>query len=102
MEEKQKTIIADWVTKPQTHRNMQTQEIIEDYRQNLTKGNQSQLVKEASRIALCVEKTAPVYAALAFGKICFAKKKQNCSAKDGKRRLGVFTKKLSMHAGLKK
>lgn len=56
LEEKQKTTTADWVTKPQTHRNMQTQEIIEDYRQNLTKGNQSQLVKEASRIALCMEK----------------------------------------------
>lgn len=56
LEEKQKTTTADWVTKPQTLRNMQKQEIIEDYRQNLTKGNQSQLVKEASRITLCVEK----------------------------------------------
>lgn len=56
LEEKQKTTTADWVTKPQTHRSMQIQEIIVDYRQNLTNGHQSQLVKEASRFALCVEK----------------------------------------------
>lgn len=56
LEEKQRTTAADWVTKPQIHRNIQTQEIIEEYRQNLTKGIQSQLVKEASRIALCMEK----------------------------------------------
>lgn len=56
LEKKQKTITGDKVTKPQTHRNMQAHEIIEDYRQNLTKDNQSQPLKEASRIALCMEK----------------------------------------------
>lgn len=47
MEGKKEKVTADWVTTPQTLRNMQTQEKIEDYKQYLTKGNQSQLVKEA-------------------------------------------------------